>query len=177
MVANHDVPTLAAWWNKSDLATRSQINLIASDEEYRAAVHSRESDLIQVLHWLNNSGLLPETWNDFNIHRPFDMELCCALLQANARGSSQMVSVQLEDLCLTESPVNSPGTSNEYPNWRRKVPYSIEHLFSSEFEPDTVFQDPVVQDPACNDREEQLATENKLSPLSLINAFVRERCP
>lgn len=174
MVANHDVPTLAAWWNKSDLATRSQINLIPSDDEYRSAVHSRESDLIQVLHWLNDSGLLPDAWRDFNIHRPFDMELCCALLQANARSSSQLVSVQLEDLCLTESPVNIPGTSNEYPNWRRKVPYSIEHLFSKEFEPDTVIQDSPC-DQSTIPLNTEIECENKLSPLSLINAFVHER--
>jgi 4-alpha-glucanotransferase len=130
MIANHDVPTLAAWWNKTDLATRSQIGLINSDEEFQRAVRERESDLIQIMHWLNDAGLLPDHWRNFNIHKAFDYDLCRALLQANARSASQLVSLQLEDLCLTESPVNIPGTSTEYPNWRRKVPQNLDAIFS-----------------------------------------------
>lgn len=130
MISNHDVPTLAAWWNKSDLATRHQIGLISEEEELAAAISARESDLIQILHWLNDSGLLPESWCDFNIHREFDLSLCRAILQANGYSNSQLVSAQLDDLCLTESPINIPGTCNEYPNWRRKLPQTIAGIFS-----------------------------------------------
>ena len=130
MIANHDVPTLAAWWNKSDLAIRHQIGLINEEEELAAAIHARESDLIQILHWLNETNLLPESWRDFNIHREFDVSLCRAILQANGYSSSQLVSAQVDDLCLTETPINIPGTCNEYPNWRRKLPQSIASIFS-----------------------------------------------
>ena len=42
------------------------------------------------------------------------------------------MSVQIEDLCFTELPVNIPGTCDEYPNWRRKLPMSIDALLQSE---------------------------------------------
>ena len=129
MIANHDVPTLRAWWDRSDLRTRREIGLIASEEAYQQALGSRESDLIQILHGLNECGLLPGSWNEFNSHKPFDVDLCAAILRMNARSSAQLVSVQLDDLCLTELPVNIPGTHSEYKNWRRRMLKSTRLIF------------------------------------------------
>ena len=130
MVANHDVPTLTAWWNKTDIALRQEIGLLDDEEVLAATIHGRESDLIQVLHWVNNAGLLPQEWLDFNIHRPFDEILCRAIFHTSGRMASQLVSVQIEDLCFTELPVNIPGTCAEYPNWRRKMPLSVDDLLA-----------------------------------------------
>lgn len=132
MVANHDVPTLCAWWNKSDIALRQKIGLIDDDDILATTIHNRESDLIQVLHWVNNAGLLPQSWHEFNIHRAFDIDLCRAIFHTAGRCASQLVSVQLEDLCLTELPVNIPGTCDEYPNWRRKLPQTLDSLLAAE---------------------------------------------
>lgn len=130
MVTNHDVPTLAAWWNKSDIDLRDQLGLYEGEDQVNLTIGSRESDLIQALHWLDDQALLPDSWQDFNIHRSFDCKLSAAIICANARSSSQLVSLQLEDLCLVEAPVNIPGTAAEYPNWRRKLPVTIAEIFS-----------------------------------------------
>ena len=82
------------------------------------------------LHWLNELHLLPDNWQDFNIHRNFDKKLCQAILQACAGSAARLVSIQPEDLCLVEAPINIPGTSREYPNWRRKLPVALEELFT-----------------------------------------------
>jgi 4-alpha-glucanotransferase len=74
--------------------------------------------------------LLPENWADFNIHRIFDNTLCQAILQACAGSASRLVSLQPEDLCLVEKPINIPGTSDQYPNWRRKLSTPVEELFA-----------------------------------------------
>ncbi len=130
MVANHDVPTLRAWWNRSDLKLREEIGLLEPGEASAEVWRQRESDLIQVLHWLQECGQLPESWQDFNIHRPYDMALGLALLRANAQCASYLVSAQLADVCLQEPPVNIPGTSSEYTNWSLKLPVDIEDLFT-----------------------------------------------
>lgn len=132
MVANHDVPPLTAWWNKTDIALRQKIGLLDDQDVLDATIRGRESDLIQVLHWINNAGLLPQEWLDFNIHRPFDEILCRALFHTSGRMASQLVSVQIEDLCFTELPVNIPGTCDEYPNWRRRLPISADALLADE---------------------------------------------
>ena len=130
MIANHDVPTLAAWWNKSDLELRQRIGLFAAVEQLEQAKQSRAAELQQVLYWLRDQALLPEAWQDMNTQRRFDHALCQALLQANGRSAALLVSLQLEDLLLEQSPVNIPGTFGEYPNWRRKLTATVEQLFS-----------------------------------------------
>lgn len=130
MAANHDVPTMAAWWSKSDLVLRNEIGLFENQDQLNAAIGARESDLIQILHLLNELHLLPENWKDFNIHRTFDNNLCQSILQVVAMSEARLVSLQPEDLCLVHEPLNIPGTHKEYPNWQRKLPVTVDELFT-----------------------------------------------
>lgn len=138
MVANHDVPTLKAWWERKDLRLRREIGLLSAQGDYERLLQERESDLIQILHWLQEQDLLPDNWDEFNIHHSFDYSLCRALISANGRAASLLVSVQLADLCMMEMPVNIPGTSIEYPNWRRKLPLAINSIFADPEAVDTL---------------------------------------
>ena len=45
-----------------------------------------------------------------------------------ARTRSRLVAVQLEDLVGMEEQANLPGTIDEHPNWRRKLPVTLEDL-------------------------------------------------
>ena len=47
-----------------------------------------------------------------------------------AAGSSELLSLQLEDWLEMDKPVNVPGTFNEYPNWRRKLTRNLQDIFS-----------------------------------------------
>lgn len=132
MVANHDVPTLAAWWNGADLHLRRGLHLIKTEDELQQQLHDRRAEKHQVLHWLGEQWLLPAQWQGDSEDRPFDLLLCAAIFRCCARSASQMVSVQLEDLALLETPVNIPGTSSEYPNWRRRLPADVPVLIASE---------------------------------------------
>lgn len=131
MVANHDVPTLAAWWNCADLRLRHQLGLIPTDAALEEQTQWRGVEKRQVLQWLGEQWLLPPQWQGDCTLRPFDNELCAAILRCCARSSAQLLSVQLEDLALLETPVNIPGTSTEYPNWRRKLPIALSELIDS----------------------------------------------
>jgi 4-alpha-glucanotransferase len=51
-----------------------------------------------------------------------------ALLRYFARGPSQVVLANLEDLWQAKDPQNVPGTSTERPNWQRKAAHSLEEL-------------------------------------------------
>lgn len=43
--------------------------------------------------------------------------------------ASALVGFQLEDWLDMATPVNVPGTSREYPNWRRKLSRTLESIF------------------------------------------------
>lgn len=132
MVANHDVPTLAAWWNGSDLKLRRSLELINTEDELHQQLNARQEEKRQVLHWLGDQWLLPAPWQGDCECKPFDLVLCAAIFRCCARSASQMVSIQLEDLALLETPINIPGTSSEYPNWRRRLPTEASQLIASE---------------------------------------------
>ncbi len=131
MIANHDVPPLAAWWNGHDLVLRRRIGLIASDAKLHSEQEHRNGEKGQMLQWLADQALLPAAWQDRNTGRELDAGLCLALVSGCARVSSKLLSLQLDDLAGVDTPVNIPGTSKEYPNWRRKIPVALEDIFAN----------------------------------------------
>jgi 4-alpha-glucanotransferase len=56
--------------------------------------------------------------------------LAQALQEHMCRGNSALFSTQLEDWLEMDKPVNVPGTSTEYPNWRRKLSKNLEHFLN-----------------------------------------------
>jgi len=130
MVANHDVPPLAAWWNCNDVKLRREIGLISSDAKLHEEYAHRGGEKDQLLQWLDEQGLLPNEWRDRDSTRQLDASLRLALVTACGRVASRMLSIQLDDLAGVDTPVNIPGTSAEYPNWRRKIPVSLDSIFN-----------------------------------------------
>lgn len=130
MIANHDVPPLAAWWNGSDLQLRRKLGLIVSDERLAEEHQWRRGEKQEMLQWLAELGLLPHEWHDRSAERPFDNILLAALTSGCARAASKLLSLQLDDLAGMDMPVNIPGTSSEYTNWQRKIPMLLDHVFA-----------------------------------------------
>lgn len=130
MIANHDVPPLAAWWNCCDLQLRRKIGLINSDDKLRREHEHRNGEKGQLLQWLAEQNLLPGEWHDRNVQRELDQGLRLALIRACGHAASKLVSLQVDDLAGVDTPVNIPGTSAEYPNWRRKLPISLDAIFA-----------------------------------------------
>lgn len=129
MVTNHDVPTLAGWWDGTDLEIRRQIGLMSDGEEFEFALEKRKREKNQLLTWLDEQQLLPENRGRYPDETAFDFDLCSAILQGCARSRSSMMLFQLDDLQLLQRPVNIPGTYQQYPNWRRKQKQTTHSLF------------------------------------------------
>lgn len=51
--------------------------------------------------------------------------------QRLARANSAITTVQLDDIVGTEAQQNLPGTIDEYPNWRRAAPFSVQDIETS----------------------------------------------
>ena len=133
MVTNHDVATLAGWWNLTDLKLRHETGLLNSESQYADSCAQRQGEKTRLLELLQWQQLLPESWlaenSQFNLSREFDASLCGAILKVCARSRSRLMLFQLDDLQLLEEPVNIPGTHSEYPNWRRKQRFDTRALF------------------------------------------------
>jgi 4-alpha-glucanotransferase len=139
MVTNHDVSTLAGWWETSDLQLRCETGNI-NQQELARQLQERSEDKRRLLQWLNERQSLPAAWcealaagqglNAEVLNKPFDLALCGAILAVCARSAARLMSFQFEDLQLLTTPVNIPGTYREYPNWRRKQQQQTSALFA-----------------------------------------------
>ncbi|GGN13302.1 4-alpha-glucanotransferase [Shewanella putrefaciens] len=122
MLANHDVPTLVAWWSGSDLHLRRQLSLFETDDQLASALAERAHEKQQLLSLLVHQGLLGET----SVQEIDIPSLLTAWMTLGASGNSALYSVQWCDLLADSYAVNIPGTWLEYPNWQRHLPQGIE---------------------------------------------------
>jgi (1->4)-alpha-D-glucan 1-alpha-D-glucosylmutase len=115
-VTSHDLPTLRGYWQGRDIDLRTCLELFPSKELKDRQIALRKQARKELLDLLNltNDAFTPE----------LVQRLYCYLGQAK----SMLLLVPLEDLMNQLDQVNLPGTVQEYPNWRRRLPYSIEEL-------------------------------------------------
>lgn len=114
-VTTHDMPTLIGFWQEYDLALRHQLDLFPS-KAVADNLHQLRKDEKQILQ------------QQLGIEQPDAQTLVRACHLYTAATAAQLFAYQLEDLVLLDTPVNIPGTSTEYPNWRRKLPENIEDI-------------------------------------------------
>ena len=125
VVASHDLATLRAWLDGSDLALRVRIGL----EDEDAAAKQREQragDRTALLTALSREELLPDEARDD------DDSIVTAAHAFLAASPAVLVMAQLDDITGETEPVNVPVTTNEYPNWRRRISVRLEDLASSD---------------------------------------------
>lgn len=131
IVCNHDMPTVHAFWAMSDLDLRKQLGMFATDADFQGERNARNVAKQAILDALAKYQRLPAGISGEADNVPeMTLPLCLAIHEHLASCGSQIVAIQLEDLMLINSPVNIPGTSDEYPNWRRKLTCESADLFS-----------------------------------------------
>jgi malto-oligosyltrehalose synthase/4-alpha-glucanotransferase len=127
MASTHDLPTLAGFWAGTDLEQRQRLGLFTSAERYEQQIIGRAEDRARLLLALQHEGLLPEGMSADPVSVP---ELTPALSQSLqrylARTPARLLMIQPQDLLGETEQVNLPGTTNEYPNWRRRLWLELE---------------------------------------------------
>lgn len=130
-ISTHDLPTLAGWWGGHDIAVRSRVGLSAA-ERAPAEAEERAHDRRRLLGALADAGLMPAEMAPVLAGGPapeaLPLPVAVALHRYVARSAACLFAVPLEDLVGATEQVNVPGTSEEHPNWRQKLPVDLEAL-------------------------------------------------
>jgi 4-alpha-glucanotransferase len=127
-VTTHDLPTLLGYWSASDIALRERLALYPSDDVRERVIRERVQDRSALLQALDAQGLRPARCN--GPESPYDDSLAHAVQVFLARSAAALVVLQAEDLAGMADPVNVPGTSDEYPNWQRKMSLPTHELLA-----------------------------------------------
>jgi 4-alpha-glucanotransferase len=131
-VTTHDLPTLRGYWEGRDLALRDRLDLFPGDEIRGQLYEERERDRAAMIDALETTGLGPRGAAPGRVDAVFSAELARSIHLYLAGSASALVVLQVEDLIGMADPVNVPGTSDEYPNWQRKITACIEDVFEDE---------------------------------------------
>ncbi|GAC1542399.1 MAG: 4-alpha-glucanotransferase [Candidatus Velthaea sp.] len=109
----HDLAPFMAWLAGSDIDLRERLAVITTDAA-RIERTQRQQDRFTLTETLTRSGDLATTDMD-------DTAIVTAAHRFLARSQAAIVMMQLDDAIGERAPVNVPGTSDQYPNWRRKL--------------------------------------------------------
>lgn len=116
-VGTHDLATFKGFWEGRDLQLRAELDLYPTPEMRNQFEQQRRNQKDRILDVLRERGL--------------EGDLTVAVYQYIARTPSWLLAVQLEDvLGLVDQP-NLPGTIDEHPNWRRRLPATVSQIGSS----------------------------------------------
>jgi 4-alpha-glucanotransferase len=131
-VTTHDLPTLAGYWLNRDIEARRQAGLLGGEDAYRAQLSARAADKQEILDALHRLALLPE-WFPKNASEVPELtgELHNAITGFLASTPSMLMVLNQEDLVKETEQQNLPGSTWQYPNWRRKTRFTVEELRSS----------------------------------------------
>ncbi len=119
-IGSHDAPTLEEWWSGRDLSEMAETGVLSGDALKDAEV--RRTD--------ERRALLDLIKSDADI-TPEDLILKVHAVLAGS--GSDLMTVQLEMALETGARLNLPGTTTEYPNWRRRLPPLPEILRDTRF--------------------------------------------
>ena len=126
------VPTLRGYWESGDLTLGKSLGLYPDEVVLRGLYQDRELAKQGLLDALHRYGCLPKRTG----HKASLMAMTPTLNRGMQRyiadSNSALLGLQPEDWLVMAEPVNIPGTSTEYPNWRRKLSTTLEAMFADE---------------------------------------------
>lgn len=119
-ITTHDLPTFLGWWRGVDTDTRQALGLYDADRaeaERRERVEERQ----RLTEALAAEQLLPS-------YDPPEVAPLEAAARYLGRAPSMLTAVQYEDVVSELSQANVPGSTEGYPNWRRKLDRTLEAI-------------------------------------------------
>jgi 4-alpha-glucanotransferase len=102
---------------------KERLGLYPAPEEAGRQREARRGDKVQLLRALRRAGLLPDEAGEPDI--PVLARAAHAFL---AFSPAALAMAQIDDLTDEADPVNVPSTSDEHPNWRRRLSMTLEEL-------------------------------------------------
>lgn len=125
MTSTHDLPTLAGWWQGRDLEWREDLGHLRDPATARG---ERAREKARIWQALQQSGAAQGEPPPAEAAEKFADAACIHV----GRSACELVMLPVEDaLALVEQP-NLPGTTNEHPNWRRRLSEDAQNTLEGE---------------------------------------------
>lgn len=124
----HDLATIAGFWSFRDIEARRAAGL-ADQAGYENQLKDRRAEKQRMLDVLHAENLLPGDYGrDAALIPELDGILHNAIIGFLAQTPSILLLMNQEDLTKETEQQNLPGSTAQYPNWRRKMKWTVEEL-------------------------------------------------
>ncbi|HIJ85500.1 MAG TPA: hypothetical protein HPQ00_15020, partial [Magnetococcales bacterium] len=129
-VTTHDLPTFPGYWEGVDLEEKRRLSLFPSDDLLKRTIAERVNEKDKIAQAVKEKKLLPSDWTAA-AHKYCTEDLVLAVNDYLSMSPSKIQMVQLEDVIGQREQVNLPGTTNEYPNWQRKLAMNVDDMLKA----------------------------------------------
>lgn len=129
MVNTHDLPTLRGYWEVEDLKMGQSLGIYPDGEQLNHLLHERKQQKQGIVDSLHRYRCLPSRVGNQGGRFGMTPVLRQSIYRYLASCYSALFGVQPEDWLDMVQPVNVPGTSTQYPNWRRKLSRTLDEIF------------------------------------------------
>lgn len=127
-IGSHDLPSFSGFWQETDLDLSEALDLFPSPQQRDRQRQARARDRIEIVAALQRENLISAEETKQNIAADNLSNVpTLPVHRYLARSRSALMLLQLEDFFGQKDQVNVPGTVNQHPNWRRKLPVNIEN--------------------------------------------------
>jgi 4-alpha-glucanotransferase len=115
----HDLPMLPSYWAGVDIDLKDRLGIYTSHDMAQMERQRREED----------RRLLIEAMRAEGLEAAFDGAPVESIYRYLARTPAKILMVHFEDLLGVTEQINLPGTTDQHPNWRCKLPKAVADLF------------------------------------------------
>lgn len=117
MTSTHDLPTLRGWWAERDIDSRVKLNLLGADDDETSLRRCRQTDRSLLAQAMGSPA------------RTAGPPLA-DMLRFVSSSPCPLLLVPMEDLAGELEQPNLPGTVDEHPNWRQRLPAGSRACFA-----------------------------------------------
>ncbi|MBV6539893.1 4-alpha-glucanotransferase [Ursidibacter maritimus] len=125
-LSTHDLPTVQGYWKGYDFELGQKYGVYPNEEVLHILRDTRHSNKEAIRRAVESVQILEP--DSAGITQVFNHQLQSYVADTN----SVLFGTQPEDWLNMLEPVNIPGTSTEYPNWRRKLSQTTQAIFADE---------------------------------------------
>ncbi len=128
-LTTHDLATLRGYWQQEDLRLGQRLNLYPDEAIYQQLLNDRHLARQALLDALHRWKCVPVKLGVHAQRVAMSPVLNRGMHRYLACGNSALLGLQPEDWLDMALPVNVPGTTDQYPNWRRKLTRGVAEMF------------------------------------------------
>jgi 4-alpha-glucanotransferase len=128
-ITTHDLPTLAGFWQGRDIQVRQQLNLFPDTQGVERTRDDRRRAKTAIIDLLRDKGWLnQESAEALSAQSELPEQVKWGVIAHLAQTPCCLVLLSLEDIFGWLDQQNLPGTKDEYPNWRLKLPLRLDEI-------------------------------------------------